>query len=89
MRIEVRVRPKSRRNRVEKIVGDKIPIYLPRLPVDGKANAALVRMLSNILGAAKNSIVNHRGERTMDKVIIIRRMGYEAAMEKLIVASST
>ena len=75
MRIEVRVRPKSRRNRVEKIVGDKIPISLYRPPVDGKANAALGRTLSNIRGAAKSSIVNHRGERTIDKVIIIRRMG--------------
>ena len=87
--IEIRVRPKSKRNQVGKIVGDKISIYLTNPPVDGKANAALGSMLSNILGVIKSSIVIHRGERSRDKVIIIGGMGYEEAMKKLISSSST
>ena len=88
-RLEVRVRPKSRKNQVRKIVGNKIRIHVTQPPVDGKANAALVRMLANVLGVAKSSIVIHRGERSMDKVIIIRGINYEAAMQKLIATSSS
>lgn len=47
--LNVRVIPRAPRNRVEGVLGDALKIRLQAPPVDGKANAALVRFLADTL----------------------------------------
>jgi uncharacterized protein (TIGR00251 family) len=70
-RISVRVRPGAASSEV---VGWADGIYTVRIaapPVDGKANAELVKFLSKKLGVARSSIRIIRGEKSRLKLIAV------------------
>ena len=70
MIINVRVIPRAR---VQKIVadGDILRVYTNVAPTDGKANAAVIKMLSKHYDVPKSRIKIVRGETSHDKVIEI------------------
>jgi uncharacterized protein len=53
------------------IDGENIKIYLNSPPVDGKANAELIKLLSKELHIAKSAIKIVKGERSRKKKIAI------------------
>lgn len=68
--ISVRVTPKASRNAVVPEDG-VIRVYVTVVPEDGKANAAVIRLLAKALGVAKSRLVLVRGETARDKVFRI------------------
>lgn len=64
--ITVRVTPKASRN-VVKIEGDQIRVYVTTVPEDGKANAAVQKLLAKTIGVAKTRLTLVRGQTARDK----------------------
>jgi len=69
---EVRVAPRSSRNRVLDVHEGALKVALTAPPVDGAANDALRRLLAKLLGVAKSEVEIIRGERARDKVLRVR-----------------
>ena len=62
-----RVTPKASRNAVERD-GEVLRVYVTTVPEGGKANVAVVKLLSKALGVPKSALVLVRGETSRDKV---------------------
>ncbi len=62
----VRATPKSSRDRIV-IEGDEIRVYVTTVPENGKANAAIIKLLSKALGVSKSSLSLVRGDTSRDK----------------------
>ena len=65
--IAVRVTPRAARNAVT-LDGETIRVTVTVVPEDGKANAAVVKLLAKALGVAKSRLVLVRGASSRDKV---------------------
>lgn len=65
--IAVRVTPKASRNAVVREAG-MIRVYVTVVPEDGKANAAVTKLLAKALGVAKSRLTLLRGASGRDKV---------------------
>lgn len=59
--LDIIVSPKSSKNSIA-LKGETIKVYLTAAPVDGKANAELITLLSKKLRIAKSAITIIRGE---------------------------
>lgn len=69
-RIAVRVTPKAARNVV--VASDVgLRVYVTAAPEGGKANAAVVKLLSKALGVPKSRLLLLRGATSRDKVFEI------------------
>ena len=67
--LSVRLQPRARRN---EIVGWRDGVLLVRVtapPVDGKANAALCKLLAKRLGVAPSTVAVIRGSSARDKLL--------------------
>ncbi|MFZ2619657.1 MAG: DUF167 domain-containing protein [Alphaproteobacteria bacterium] len=71
--LHVRVTPKASRNGVEHaLTPDGSPllrVYITTVPEDGKANAAVLKLLAKELGIAKSRLTITHGLTSRDKVI--------------------
>ncbi|MDQ7263303.1 DUF167 domain-containing protein [Paracoccus sp. PS-1] len=65
--IAVRVTPRASRNAVI-LDGETIRVTVTTVPEDGKANAAVVKLLAKALGVAKSRLVLVRGATARDKL---------------------
>lgn len=68
--IAVRVTPRASRNAVT-LKGEAIRVMVTTVPEDGKANAAVIKLLSKALGVAKSRLVLLRGASARDKLFRI------------------
>ncbi|HEY70137.1 MAG TPA: YggU family protein [Anaerolineae bacterium] len=83
--LSVRVTPRARKTEVAGIRDDgtlKVRVTSP--PVEGKANAALVKFLAEILGVRKRSVEIVAGHRGLDKLISILDMTAEEVEERIL-----
>ncbi len=65
--IALRVTPKASRNQI--VAGDDgLRAYVTVVPEDGKANAAVAKLLAKALGVAKSRLTLIRGQTSRDKV---------------------
>ncbi|ANT60097.1 hypothetical protein AYJ57_06805 [Salipiger sp. CCB-MM3] len=64
--LEVRVTPKASRNEVREEDG-QIRVYVTTVPENGKANDAVVKLLSKALGVPKSRLTLIRGATSRDK----------------------
>jgi uncharacterized protein (TIGR00251 family) len=83
--LNVRVTPRARRNEVAGVRSDgtlKIRISAP--PVEGKANAALVKFLADILSVRKRRIEIIAGHKGLDKIISIIDMTAEEVQRRIL-----
>ena len=68
--IAVRVTTKASRDRIL-VEDDAIRVYVTTVPEDGKANKAVVKLLSKALGVPKTRLDLIRGATSRDKVFRI------------------
>lgn len=68
--ITVRVTPRAARNRITQDDG-QIRVYVTTVPEDGKANAAVQKLLAKALGVAKSRLTLMRGQTARDKTFVI------------------
>lgn len=71
MRVNVRVIPRAKINRVEVQPDGTLRIHTTTAPTDGKATADVIKMLARHYGVPKTSIRLIRGETSRDKVFEI------------------
>ena len=69
--LKLRVHPGAGRDAVNGIFGDALKIDLRTPPVDGKANAGLIRFLSALLDVPKNGVELKSGECSRSKTVRI------------------
>ncbi|MFC5739391.1 DUF167 domain-containing protein [Sinirhodobacter huangdaonensis] len=65
--IALRVTPKASRNAIV-VAEDGLRAYVTVVPEDGKANAAVAKLLAKALGVAKTRLTLVRGQTARDKV---------------------
>ncbi|MFC1613580.1 DUF167 domain-containing protein [Patescibacteria group bacterium] len=73
MFINIKVIPRAKKNEVIKLENGNYKARLTSAPVDGKANQALIKMLSKYFGVGKSEIRIVRGEKGREKTIRIER----------------
>ena len=81
--LNVRLQPRARRT---EIVGERDGALLVRVtapPVDGKANAALCKLLAKALGVAPSTVTVVRGQSARDKVVRVDGIEADAALRRL------
>jgi uncharacterized protein (TIGR00251 family) len=82
--LTVRVTPRARRTEVAGLLEDgTLRVRLTAPPVEGKANAALVEFLAEVLHTRKNRIEIVAGERGLDKIISITEMSAVEVQHRL------
>ena len=81
--LDITVSPKSSRSEVTVDGSGKIKVYLNSPPVDGKANAECLNVISKKLKTAKSNIIIERGDHGRNKRISVCGMNLEEVMEKL------
>ncbi|MCA0940438.1 DUF167 domain-containing protein [Yangia mangrovi] len=64
--LELRVTPKASRNEIREEEG-QIRVYVTTVPENGKANEAVVKLLSKALGVPKSRLTLTRGATSRDK----------------------
>lgn len=81
--IDISVAPKSSRNKISIDGNNNIKIYLTDPPVDGKANAGLISLLSKTLKIPKSSISILHGETSKKKRVSISGFTVSGVMKAL------
>lgn len=66
--VQVRVTPNARANKVE-MEAEAIKVSVTATPSDGKANAAVIKLLSKALGVPKSRLILVRGHTSRHKVV--------------------
>lgn len=67
--IEVRLRPRGHRDELIGIEGGVLQARVTAPPVDGKANAALRKLIAKRAGVARSRVAIVRGEKSRDKLV--------------------
>jgi uncharacterized protein (TIGR00251 family) len=81
--LNVRLQPRSRRSEV---VGERDGTLLVRVtapPVDGKANAALCKLLAKTLGVPPSTVAVVRGSSAREKVVRVDGVETSILMHRL------
>jgi len=69
--LNLHVQPGARRTEVAGVHGDALKIRLAAPPVEGKANAALLRYLAEAFGVPQRAVTLVRGETSRQKTVRI------------------
>ena len=75
--VDIAVKPRSSREGVGPIQGDRLCVAVNAPPVDGKANEAVVRVLAQTFKVARSAVAIVRGETGRKKTV--RIVGISAA----------
>ena len=81
IRLQVRVRPRARANKVEVSDLGEVRVYVTAAPEGGKANRAVIAAMAEAADVPKSRITLVRGRTSRDKVLEI--IGIESADEAL------
>lgn len=71
MKIEVKVHPRAKKERVEDR-GNFLEVWVKELPEGGKANRRVVELIAKYLGVAKGNISILRGHRGRKKLLEVK-----------------
>jgi uncharacterized protein (TIGR00251 family) len=81
--LKARVVPNARRSEVAGFMQEEVRVKIQAPAHEGKANAELIRFLSELIGCAKSSIIIKRGEKSRNKVIEIEGVSPQEVWRKL------
>ena len=88
MPISVRVHPNARKSELVGFSDSVWQVKVSAPPVKGKANAALIALLSEVLGVGKRQLSIVKGHTSRNKVIAVDGLG-EAEVTKRLSSSAT
>ena len=83
--ISIRIQPRASKNEIITMEGGKLKIRLTAPPVDGAANEALVKFLSDQLSVSRSQVEIVSGHTGREKVIRISGMA-EAVVQQLLIS---
>ncbi|MFM9874566.1 MAG: DUF167 domain-containing protein [Fimbriimonadaceae bacterium] len=81
--LTVRVTPKSSQNKMAIQADGSVRIWVNAPPVDGAANGAAVKLVSQVIGVSKSQIEIVRGEKGRDKTFRISGLLLGEVMERI------
>ncbi len=67
----VKVLPRSSRDEIAGYINGELKIKLTSVPVQGKANSALIKFIANILNISRNRVQIVRGDTSSHKQLFI------------------
>lgn len=70
-RLKVRLQPRASKNEIAGWQGDELKVKLTALPVEGRANEALIRFMRDSLGLKSGQVKLARGDKSRSKVLEI------------------
>ncbi len=82
-RIRVRLTPKSARDEIADWRDDVLRVRVTAPPAEGRANAALERLLASALGVPKSRVRVIAGRRSREKTVAIEGISREDAISRL------
>lgn len=81
--IDIKVNPRSSREKAVLEQDGTLKVYLTAPPVDGKANQALLKFVSKKTGVPKSSIIIVKGEVARHKTLSLPGTTREELIEKI------
>jgi uncharacterized protein (TIGR00251 family) len=76
--VAVRVVPRAKRDEIAGERDGRLLVRVTAPPVDGKANAAVCRLLAKALGVPRTRVSIARGESSRDKLVCVEGVGAHA-----------
>ena len=73
----MRVKPKGKASKIEGVRDGVLRISVSAAPVDGAANAAVIKVLAKALGCAKSSLEVARGQKSREKSVCVSQLSLE------------
>jgi len=83
VRLPVRAVPRASENEIQGVHGDALKVRLQAPPVEGKANAALIRFLSDELDIPRSQLSVAFGETGRNKAVLITGFTKTEILKKL------
>jgi uncharacterized protein len=81
--VDVLVQPRSSRERLGPIHGDRLKVAVNAPPVDGEANAAVIALLAKTLGLRRADVEITAGLTGRRKTVRLRGLSAEALLSKV------
>lgn len=81
--LQVKVVPRSSRNEIGEVLGDRLKIKIAAPPVDSAANEELIRFLTRQLGVSRSSVQITHGQTSRNKTVFVRGAEMRTATEAL------
>lgn len=82
--LRVRLQPRAKRDEIVGVRGGALVVRVTAPPVDGKANAALCKLLAKALGVAPSTVAVIRGQSARDKVVRVDAVETAVALHRLV-----
>ena len=82
-RIRVRLTPRAARDAIAGWQDGVLRVRVTAPPVEGRANAALERLLAGALGLPKTAVRVVGGEQSRDKTVAVEGIAQEEALRRL------
>ena len=83
LRLRLRVKPGGRQQRLIGAYGGALKLEVSAAPEKGRANAAVIRLLSEALGIRRNQVALVAGTSSQDKIAVLTECSVEAITAKL------
>jgi len=81
--VAIKVQARASRTEIAGTLGSELKIKVTAPPVDSAANAAVLELLAETLGCARNSIELLRGHTSTHKQVLIRGMTLQEVAERV------
>ena len=81
--LSVKVQPRASKNKIGAAQDGELKIHVTAPPVDAAANEALVRLLAEKLGCARNQVEILRGHKSRNKILKLRGLVAREVAEKI------
>ncbi len=72
MKISVKVKPNARQEKIEKVNESHFLIRVKEKPQEGKANKAVIKVLSEYFGVPQSQVVLLKGQSSREKIFEIK-----------------
>ena len=81
--LALRITPRASKTEICGVLGDALKMRLQAPPVEGKANAALIKWLARKLDVSKRSVSICCGETGRNKLVVVEGLDVAAVRQRL------
>ena len=81
--LDIVVKPRSSIEGIGPMKADRLCVSVNSPPVDGKANAAVIRVLAEVFGVPKGAVTIVRGETGRKKTVRVGQVTAEAVLRQV------